>query len=93
MSAPRRLHLLSTDEVLGEGYRPGGYLAACGEPVDTSSEPSANCPDECECEVTYCLGCLDAATKRNREARLEVGCPPGITVVTGIRPGVHRCIS
>ncbi|MGH3821740.1 MAG: hypothetical protein ACRDRA_02680 [Pseudonocardiaceae bacterium] len=72
MSAPRRVHLLSTDEALAEGYRPWGYLALCGEPIDTSSLPSARCPDECDCEVTYCPGCLDVATERNGEAGVEV---------------------
>jgi len=85
MSAPRRVHLLSADEALAEGYRHGGYLALCGEPIDTSSLANARCPDECGCEITYCPGCLDVATERNWEAGVDVGCPPGITVVTGTR--------
>lgn len=85
MSAPRRVHLISADEALAEGYRPGGYLTLCGEPIDASGLPDASCPEEWE--VTYCLGCLDAATERNGEAGVGVGCPPGITVVMGSRPG------
>lgn len=64
MSAPRCVHLISADVVLAEGYWPGGHLALCGEPIDTSNLPSTRCPDECECEVTYCPGCLHAATER-----------------------------
>jgi hypothetical protein len=86
MSAPRQVHLLSADEAQAEGYRHGGPLALCGEPLGTPDLPSASCPDECYCELTYCPGCLDVATRRNWEAGLEVGCPPGITVATGSRP-------
>jgi hypothetical protein len=50
MNAPRRVHLLSADDALAEGYRFGGYLTLCGEPIDTSDLPSARCPDECDCE-------------------------------------------
>jgi hypothetical protein len=78
MNAPRRVHLLSADDALAEGYRFGGYLTLCGEPIDTSDLPSARCPDECDCEPR----CLDVAMQRNWEAGVALGCPPGITVVT-----------
>jgi hypothetical protein len=87
VSAPRGAHLLSADEALAEGYRPGGYLALCGEPIDA---PGASYPEECECEVTYYPACLHTATERNWEAGVEVGCPPGIIVVTGSRPVIRR---
>jgi len=90
VSAPRQLHLISADEALAQGYRPGGYLALCGDSIDAAALPGARCPDECDCEVTYCLGCLDAATERNWAAGVNVRCPPGITVVTGTRPGTRR---
>jgi hypothetical protein len=77
MSAPRQVHLLCADEALAEGYRHGGPLALCGEPLGTSDLPSASCPDECYCELTYCPGCLDVATRHNWEAGLEVALHPG----------------
>jgi hypothetical protein len=90
MSAPRQVHLLSADEALAEEYRHRGYVAVCGEPIDAPGLPDASCPDECECEVTYCPACLHTATERNWKAGLDVDCPPGITVVTGTRPGIRR---
>jgi hypothetical protein len=84
MSTPRSVHLLCAGEALAEGYRYGGYLALCGEPIGASGLPGARCPNECDCEVTYCPRCLDAATQRNWEAGVDVSCPPGITVVTGV---------
>ncbi len=68
MSAPRGVHLLCAGEALTEGYRHGGHLALCGEPIGAPGLPDVSCPDECDCEVTYCLGCLDAANKRHGEA-------------------------
>jgi hypothetical protein len=62
VNTPRCTHLLAADEALAEDYRPGGYLTLCGEVIDTLSLPSARCPDECDCELTYCPGCLDVAT-------------------------------
>ncbi|MCA1703093.1 MAG: hypothetical protein LC808_07415 [Actinobacteria bacterium] len=91
MSTPRCTHLLCADEVLSEGYRyRGTYIAVCGEPIEASSLLITSCPDECDCEVAYCPGCLDAVNKRTWEAGVDVGCPPGITVVTGSRPGTRR---
>jgi hypothetical protein len=90
MSAPRSVHLLAADEVLAEDYRPGGYLPLCGEPIDAASLPEACCPDECDCEITYCPGCVDVAMKRNWEAGVAVGCPPGTTVTTDSPPGACR---
>lgn len=54
--------------------------------IDAASLPSARCPDECDCQITYCSGCLDVATQRNWEAGIAVSCPPGITGVTGSQP-------
>jgi hypothetical protein len=90
VSTPRCVHLLCAGEALAEGYRPGGFLVLCGELIGTSSLSGARCPQECECEVTYCPGCLDVATQRNWEAGIAVSCPPAITVVTGVRPEGRR---
>jgi hypothetical protein len=85
MNTPRSVHLLAADEALAGDYWPGGYLPLCGEPIEAASLPGARCPEECDCEVTYCPGCVDVAMKRNWEAGVAVYCPPGITVVTGAR--------
>ena len=78
VSTPRCPHLLCADEVLSEGYRyRGTYIAVGGEPIAASSRWITSCPDECDCEVTYCPGCLDAVKKRNGDASLDVDCPPG----------------
>jgi hypothetical protein len=90
MSGPRGVHLLAADEALAVDYRPGGYLPLCGEPIDTSDLTSARCPEECDCEITYCPGCVDVAMTRNWEAGVAVSCPPGITGVTDSRPGASR---
>ncbi|MGH3823489.1 MAG: hypothetical protein ACRDRA_11770 [Pseudonocardiaceae bacterium] len=82
MSGLRRVHLLCADEALAEGYRPGVYLAVCGEVIGGLSLPSARCPDECDCEIAYCPACLRAATERNWDAGVDVDCPPGIIVRT-----------
>lgn len=79
MSAPGWVHLLAADEALAEGYRHGGYLALCGEPIGASGLPDASCLDECDDEATYCSACLYVATQRNWAAGLDVGCPSGIT--------------
>ncbi len=65
MSAPQGVHLLCAGEALARGYRHGGYLALCDEPIAAPDLPDAGCHDDCDCEVTYCLGCLGAAMKRN----------------------------
>jgi hypothetical protein len=85
VSTPRCAHLLCAGEALAEGYRHGGYLALCGEPIGASGLLGGSCPDECGCEIGYCPACLHAATERNWAAGLDVGCPPEITVVTGTR--------
>jgi hypothetical protein len=77
MNIPQNVHLLAADEALAEEYRPRGYLALCEEPIGESGLPDARCPDECDCEITYCPGCVDVAMKRNWEAGVAVCCPPG----------------
>jgi hypothetical protein len=66
MSTPRCVHLLSADEVLAKGYRPGGYLALCGEPIDASDLPGACCPEECEVRGRL----LPRVSGRGHEAQL-----------------------
>jgi hypothetical protein len=90
VSAPQSVHLLAADEALAEDYRSGGYITLCGEPIGESGLPEARCPEGCDCEITYCPGCVDVAMTRNWEAGVAVGCPPGTTATTDSQPGACR---
>lgn len=91
MNTPRNVHLLSADEAMTKGYRyRRTYIAVCGELIDSSSPSATSYSDDGECQATYCLACLHTATEQDWHAGLDVGCPPGITVITGTRPGPRR---
>ena len=80
MSAPRWIHVLAADSGLAEGHRYGKYRALCGELLVDSELPRAECSEDCDREVAYCLECLRAANERNWDTGVDVDCPPGVIV-------------
>jgi hypothetical protein len=79
------------DDQLGTHTVPRDLIAVRGELIEFSSLPSTSYSgDGDKREATYCPACLYVATEHNRAAGLDVGCPPGITVIMGTWPGVRR---